>query len=259
MVTTSRGKFGRRVRAFANEIAIIVIGVLIALGLGGLAEDWGWQRKASNGQERLRSELRNIFGHAAEQVIVSPCILTQLDDLRDRLTSDDETLGPVPFDTFPDNLAVLRLPTRPWSGAIWDALQQDGTASHFTPAQQRYLGNTYSVVATMRGLVLQSGDASGRLLVMGHTTRLSPELRATLLITVAEQYRRTQYMNRLAAQLMATMRDLGYRPSDAEVSDLLARTSVGSASIVFCRGRGLPLADWKTEMNKVPHLSRRPI
>ena len=41
VATTKRARFGRRARAFANEIAIIVLGVLIALGLGALAEDWG--------------------------------------------------------------------------------------------------------------------------------------------------------------------------------------------------------------------------
>lgn len=245
--------------AFANEIFVIVVGVLIALGFEALVEEFNWRGKAEDGEARLRVEMHNLFGHAAEQVIVAPCVLAQLDGIRAHLSAGGPRSEPMPLDRFPNNLAVLRLPTRPWSSAIWEALQQDGTATHFPLDRQRYLGNFYSGAETMRALVMQSGDAAGRMLVTGYPGELPPDMRTSLLLTAAEQYRRTQYMTRLAAQMMGSLRDLGYAPSDSEVGDLLKRTNVASNTIGFCRDRGLPTADWKQELANVPHLSRRPI
>jgi hypothetical protein len=246
-------------RSFLNELFVIVLGVLIALGFGEIAEDWNWRQKTEDGDARLRVELRNIFGHAAEQVIVQPCILAQLDGIRAHLADTGPRAAPLPLDDYPNNLAVLRLPTRPWSDAIWQALQQDGTATHFPRERQRYLGILYSQVETMRGLVMQSSDAAGRTLVTGYPGPLAPDMRTALTLTVAEQYRRSQYMTRIALQIMGTMRDIGYAPTDAEVRRLLMRTNISSNTIGFCTARGLPMADWKTELKAMPHLSRRPI
>ena len=43
-------------REFAGEVAIIVLGVLIALGAEQLLESWRWQVRAQDARERLRAE-----------------------------------------------------------------------------------------------------------------------------------------------------------------------------------------------------------
>ncbi len=244
---------------FLNEIFVIVVGVLIALGFEQVVEEFHWQHKAAEGRERLRLELRAQFSLAAEQAIVTPCILAQLDRLRDHLGPDGVGKAPMPLDHWPDNDAVLRLPTRPWSHNTWDALQQDGTSIHFASDEQRYLGALYSEIETETALTAQSGNAAGQLLATSFKGPLSEQARAQLLIVVAEQYRRSQYMGRLAAQIMGVARDLGYQPEDAVVNDYVLNRNYASNTIGFCRKQGLPLMEWKAAMAKIPPLSKRAI
>ena len=243
-------------KEFLNEILIIVIGVLIALGLEQTVEELHWRHKVADAEERLKIEETANFGFAAEQVIVTPCILAQLDLIRDHLISGD--VKPLPTDNFPNNLAVLRLPTRPWAKGTWEALQQDGSAAHFSVERQRHLGALYHLVETMVDAVSQSGNASGRLLATSYNSAISPEMRDNLLITVAEQYRRSQYMGRIALQLMGSARDMNLAPNDTKVDGFLRQMTFASNTIGFCRDRSLPLASWRQELSSVPSLDKRP-
>jgi len=246
-------------KEFANEIFVIVIGVLIALGFEALVEEVHCMHKAEDGRERLRAEIATNFRFSAELAMVTPCVLAQLDALQAHLAAPDAARQPMPLDRFPDNLAVLRLPTRPWATATWEALQQDGTSSHLSVEEQRYLGSLYSEVETLRSQTASPGDAAGKLLVTGYSGELSAQTRSDLRVVVTEQYRRSQYMGRLAAQVMATARDLGFKPEDdAHMLDSINR-STASNTIGFCKARGLPLNDWKREMDKWPSVRMRAI
>lgn len=243
-------------RELAQEIAVIVIGVLIALGLEQVAEEVRWKQKVAGAEERLKPEMAANYGFAAELVTLTPCILSQLDHIRDHLISGEAK--PLPTDDFMHNVAVLRLPTRPWAKATWEELEQDGTGAHFSVKRQRYLGASYHLVETMIDAVARSGEASGRLLATSYAYPVNSELRGTLLLTVAEQYRRTQYMDRIALQEMGAARDMQLAPEPRQADDFLRRMTFASNTIGFCRDHRLPTADWKAELAKVPSLDNRP-
>jgi hypothetical protein len=76
-------------KEFLNEILIIVIGVLIALGLEQVVEEVHWRNKVADAEQRLKTEETANFGFAAEQVIVTPCILAQLN----RVAPTDPSMG----------------------------------------------------------------------------------------------------------------------------------------------------------------------
>lgn len=243
-------------KEFLNEILIIVIGVLIALGLEQFAEEMHWRNKVSDAEERLKTEATANFSYDAEQVIVTPCILAQLDHIRNHLVSAEAK--PLPADDFLNNEAVLRLPTRPWAKGTWEELEQDGTGAHFSMERQRYLGGLYHLVESMIDAVAQSGNASGRLLATSYGAPFSPETREALLMTVSEQYRRTQYMDRIALQQMGALRDMKLAPAPAQVNVFLHRMTFASNTMGFCRDRHMRLADWRAELGKIPPLGQRP-
>ena len=49
---------GAHARGLVTEIAVIVVGVLIALGAGQVVETWNWQHKVAVGEQQLLQEAR---------------------------------------------------------------------------------------------------------------------------------------------------------------------------------------------------------
>src|SRR4030095_1411211 len=60
-------------RQFAGEVGIVVLGVLIALGAGQLAEEMNWRRKAVEAQESIAHELAQNAGVFDERTMEQPC------------------------------------------------------------------------------------------------------------------------------------------------------------------------------------------
>ena len=52
-------------RGFFAEIAVIVVGVLIALAAGQWLEEWNWGRKVVAGEQKLLREARINIRYAA--------------------------------------------------------------------------------------------------------------------------------------------------------------------------------------------------
>lgn len=75
-------------RELAKEIAIIVIGVLIALFFEQVAQAWDWKQKVHAADEAMRAELLGddgpeIYINAA----IHPCVVAQLDSIRSAVES----------------------------------------------------------------------------------------------------------------------------------------------------------------------------
>ncbi len=83
-------------KAFFNEIFVIVIGVLIALGLEQVVEGLHWQHKVHEGEERLKEELAWNFKAATYLIAVAPCKNAELDVLEKRVLNSGATLEPAP-------------------------------------------------------------------------------------------------------------------------------------------------------------------
>ena len=140
--TTYRSRWGRFSpsmgwKAFWSEIIIVVLGVMIALAANEAVENWNWQKKVAAGELKLQREAATNFQWAAEQAAAGPCIAAQLDALQKRLLSSGDVLDPAPV--FNDSFAgsfVYRIPSRPYVQSAWQAVSNDGTASHMDDWRQ---------------------------------------------------------------------------------------------------------------------------
>lgn len=52
-------------RGFFVKIGVVVIGVLIALAAGNVAEAWNWQQKVAKGEKQLLRESQKNMKYAA--------------------------------------------------------------------------------------------------------------------------------------------------------------------------------------------------
>jgi hypothetical protein len=239
-------------RAFLGEIAIVVIGVLIALGAQQVVEDWNWRQKVDDAERRLRREASINFRYAAEQVAVGPCLDAQLERLRQRVLASGASLQPAPVFSDSSSNFVFRAPSRPYQDNVWRAINDDGTPLHFDELIRYLYSQTYTQLDEVRLMTRQSDAAIGRLMVLNEPISLDPATRAQLLLALAEQRGRSRQQSLIAQQVMGTMRDLGQTPAGSVVDQYLDRRS---GSVRFCRGQRLPLADWRKELGKVPALT----
>ena len=66
-------------RAFAGEVGVVVLGVLIALGANAIVDDWQWRDKISHAEAAMRLELAQDDGpQAYGRVVIGPCLDAEL-------------------------------------------------------------------------------------------------------------------------------------------------------------------------------------
>ena len=233
-------------KAFWSEILIVVIGVAIALGASEAVQEWNWRNKVADAEVRLAQDAALLYGWSAEQYVVKPCVDAQLDRLARTLMDSEATLSPVPMHEDASSPArprfVLRQPTRPWRFSVWDTLEADGTATHFTQARQHLFGYLNE---TASSLLLHRNDISrlgGSLTALSYPLPLNASVRREFLVTIETLRWQSTSLAHSSWQLMARLKQEGLASSETIVDANLE----ASGTVKFCRAQELPLADWRT-------------
>jgi len=131
-------------RAFLGEVGIIVLGVLIALAFGQLAESLHDRLNAEQAREAIRAEVRENLWWLQVRAEYEPCIDTMLDKL-DGILARARNGQPIP------RLKDVGLPVHSKITSLrWDANAQAGRASLFSGDEQRNLGNMYFTTEEFR-------------------------------------------------------------------------------------------------------------
>jgi hypothetical protein len=124
-------------RAFVGEVGIIVLGVLIALAFGQLAQSVHDRIAAAQAREAIRAEVRENLWWLEIRENYEPCIdgmINQLGSVLARARSGEPT--PLITDVdFPVHSKMTSL--------RWNANAQAGRASLFSEQELRTLGNMY--------------------------------------------------------------------------------------------------------------------
>jgi hypothetical protein len=111
-------------REFANEILIIVVGVLIALGLDQFVDGLHWRHKVEQAEQNMRVELGRDRTDAAQFPILTACQDAYLDRVRaDLLHGDKADLA---------RLYGMGEPfvTEPWTATAWEAAVASQIGDH---------------------------------------------------------------------------------------------------------------------------------
>ena len=132
-----RLRLGEGQRWWLREIAVVVIGVLIALGLGQVAEELHWRAEVAETRQEIRYELGDILEQARITAEYEPCINRRLDELGAVLATASETrrlppLGP-----------IGKAPIAIWSTDVWESQKAGQIAAHFPPDELAALSRAY--------------------------------------------------------------------------------------------------------------------
>lgn len=140
-------------RAFAGEVGIIVLGVLIALAAEQLVEAVHWDSMVAKTRQGLDSELAYDLGAMQSRVDEEPCIAQRLSELTTvfRRHAHGQPLllkGPLGQPQFPHI-----------ESSVWETVVADGTASHMPlDARLRY-SRLYSSIFWFREKADEESDA----------------------------------------------------------------------------------------------------
>lgn len=154
---TDRWWRSERGRKRVAEIGEIVLGVLIALGLGAVATEIGWRIEVSNARDAIADELGEIVGQARERERADACIERKLDAVASVLNEAERT------GTLPPTGRIGSPMYRTWSRGVWDSTLSAEIASHFDREGLDNLSGAYQFVDIINRRTEQELEAWTRL------------------------------------------------------------------------------------------------
>ncbi len=244
-------------KEFLNEIFVIVVGVLIALGFEQVVEELHWQHKVHEGEERLDAELRGLYRAAVLQVALAPCLTSQYTGLEQRVLDGGANLVPAPFIPLSDRLAFTHAAPpavltrfRQMQTPVWDTLNADGTILHMPLQEQRRLGVVYAQAKTY----IEAGTQLKGLSEFTLPLQLDTTVRYELISKIHDTRDVHFKMTNAAVLLAAFVKEMGHAPGADETSTELREDQ--AASIAACERNGYPLANWKDAIAKQPSLTK---
>jgi len=133
-------------RAFVGEVAIIVLGVLIALGAEQAVQSMEWREKVGSAIADMEEELSFGDGpEAYQRIAIHDCIATHLDRLRNAVERGDR----------PESRKLIEqfwLPNRTWDSLARDAANTADIAAHMPHERMFQYRIAYEVVPDMQRL-----------------------------------------------------------------------------------------------------------
>jgi len=202
-------------REFLKEYAIIVLGVLTALGAEQVVEQLHWAGEVRNARAALAVEMGHSDRHLAYRVAAEPCIARRLDALESVIERAAKR-EPVPRlgEVIPDIGNAL-------NDNVWSNYRAAQTLPHFADNDQRQFSAYYLQIGSLRGFLADETNTWGTLRVLqGDPSRLGPVDIAGL--RVALQHAR--FDNRLIAGIAADELHVSKQlniPSEAPVPERL--------------------------------------
>ena len=226
-------------REFAGEVGIIVLGVLIALGAGQLAESIHQRGEARAARENVVGEIEqnlDIFRRRAE---IQPCIDRRLDEVELLIRS-----APAPL---PRPLWIGRPQIFEFYTQRWNTASSGGRTSLLTTEQQASLALFYSRFSASEQAEQIEQLAWARLRSLEVLPRLDPAA-AKDMVEALEEARYANWRLRtngaqagtLAAKAGYAPRDLGLPPGALSVCIPLRTARADAMKIIVARrGRRL--------------------
>lgn len=130
-------------RAFAGEVGVIVLGVLIALAAQQLVESFDWREKVRRAEAAMRLELAEDDGpEAYGRFAIGACLNQQITRIYDGA-------GHVPPNQLRQWIAAYAPPFRTWDSEAWKAIVASDVGSHVGPDRLVEWSSMYRIMPSM--------------------------------------------------------------------------------------------------------------
>ena len=237
-------------RTVVWELAIVTLGVLIALAAQQWAEERSWRAKVGQSQAAIRDELAKHYSWSVEWRVVSPCVISQIDSLQKRIEGSGNRLDPAPL--YSDQAIVrfvLRMPSKDYADGAWRAAISDGVAPRFDPALRGELNDHYMQASTVQDNSFRSTEDFTALQMLSRPVLLDPMVRYTLVERLDSLRGRVDFMDLQTGQMINHIQKVGMLPDTAKARRDVERFG----TYKFCKTHGLPLRPFADAMKAVPN------
>ncbi len=224
------------------DLAIVTLGVLIALAGDRWAEERTLHRKVEASKAAIRDELSNTYAFAVEYRTTYPCVQAQVHQLLDHVVSSGPDMDPVPIHYEQNFHFVVRSPSKTSDTAAWNAAVNDGLMQHFEPSLRRELVGLYSEAEWVNTQVAANDVATFKLIALTHRVQLEPAVRYSVIEKLEELSGQFEYLDNNYGQLIYAIRNAGMLPPSKNAE---AGTEKFSGTYLFCKTRGLPMRSFK--------------
>lgn len=210
-------------RELAKEIAIIVLGVLIALFFEQLVQDWQWRQRVATAERQMRGELLGDDGpQIYQRAAMHPCVQQRLDQIRAAVESGrsrGEIVGLV---------NSVQLQIHSYDNLGQQQAEASQAAEHMPDETATLFAKAYSVVPLMDRTNSQEAMELARLHALRRTGGPLSDAESMQLLQAVEALRADDsIMWEQAKWELPLLRQMGKGKPSAERTDQLMRIARG--------------------------------
>lgn len=207
-----------------TELAVVVFGVLIALGLENMVQEWRWRQEGRELEALARQELEVNLAEAIERIAVDPCLRERVAFLASGLGSGAVAYAPQPFtiqETTRAKRSLVRpyqpLP-RPWRSASLERLLAAEASKRISASTLLEYSRALAVLESLRRDQADELAAAGRLLPLAvGVPQLNEEVRVSLLADLGDLERARAGLELISQRLVDRAAVMRIAPYEAEI------------------------------------------
>jgi hypothetical protein len=193
-----------RQKKFIREVGGVVLGVLIALGLGEVATEIRWRFDAADARAAMLADFELDAGAMHERQLAKPCIDRRLRDV-DALIKQAGRSGILPMIS-----TIGRPPTRPLVTASWEMGVSSGVLPHLSRDDAKNFSTNFDMIEKMADVMNRQNTLWAKLSALENAPGpVSQQVLAELTFTTAELRQETAYVDVVAGQIVESARSQG--------------------------------------------------
>jgi hypothetical protein len=196
--------FSERQKKFAREVGSVVLGVLIALGLGEVASSIRWRFDAAEARSAMMDDFQRDAGVMHERQLARRCIERRLGDV-DAIVRQARKTGELPLVS-----TIGRPPTRPIVTAAWEMGVSSGVLPHLSKREANGFSTHFRMIEEMAEDMKAQSALWAKLAVLENASGpVSEDLLTEVMFTTAELRKGSAYVDLVAGQIVDTARAVG--------------------------------------------------
>jgi hypothetical protein len=217
-------------RAFGGEVGVIVLGVLVALGIGEVAEAIRWHNRVQAARASFRAEFAVNATYFYERVNSQPCLERRLDELGELIRTAHET-GRLP------RVGPIGLPNlRPISTAAWDTTVGNGVTLRMRPEDATELATLVKMMTLYsEWSALEQEDWAALSALEGAPRTISGDLISDMARTLAVVRYRTGTQGLAAQQSLDSIKSRGIAPAFETFGTSTEKSAAFTANSPMCQ------------------------